>query len=110
LIQDAANFSRFGVTIKVGYMSADAEKALLIAKTGVQKSDADDLVRWAGLIRESFDGGRIGMTVGPREILHAAKIGMAFADFKKGINLAIVNRFNSIDSEIATEIMQRIYG
>ena len=110
LIQDAASYSRFGVTMRVKYMEPEAEQALLMAKIKLQKEHAVALTDWANKIREAFDAGKVSSTIGPRELLYAAKIGAAFLDFRKGLDLAIVNRMTDVDREVATEISQRIFG
>lgn len=110
LIQDAASYSRFGITVKVRYMEPEAEQALLVAKLQINQEDAELLVKWANRIRESFDAGAIGTTVGPRELIYAGKIGAAFMDFKKGLDLACINRMTEVDREVASELSQRIFG
>lgn len=110
LIQDAASYSRFGITYKVGYMDPEAEAALLVTREKVRTEDAKNLVRWATMIRDAFDSGKMGITVSPRELLYAAKVGAAFFDFRKGIKLAITNRFNSVDQTVAEDLAQRVWG
>jgi cobaltochelatase CobS len=110
LIQDAASYSRFGVTMRVKYMEPEAEQALLMAKIKLNKDHAVALTDWANKIREAFDAGKISSTIGPRELLYAAKIGAAFMDFRKGLDLAIVNRMTDVDREVASELAQRIFG
>jgi cobaltochelatase CobS len=110
LIQDAASYSRFGVTEKVWYVDNDAEVAMLMSKAKLRKEDAERLVKWATMLRESFEAGKVGVTVGPRELLMASLSGSAFNDFRRGLCLASINRMTSVDREIALELAQRVFG
>lgn len=110
MIGDAANYSRFGITERAPYMDRKAEAALLQAKCGIPKEWADDLVRWAGMVREAFDARKITTTVGPRELLNSGRVGAYRNDLKLGIRSSIINRMNDVDRVVAEELMQRVFG
>jgi len=106
-IQNAANYSRFGMTIPVEYMSKRHETSVVQGQGGVTKEDAEMLIDWAQEIRKAFDSKKIGATVGPRELIHAAKIGSMKGSIIAGVQFAITNRMTPIDKEIAENLAQR---
>lgn len=110
VVQDAANYSRFGVTEYIGYMDKDSEVGLVCNKLSVREQDACNLVDWANRVRERYDSGQMTSTVGPRELLYAARIGAHFYDFRRGLRTAIINRMSQSDREIAEQLSQRYFG
>lgn len=110
MIGDAANYSRFGITERIRYLPAKAEAALLQAKCQIPKEWADDLARFAGLVREGFDEGKVSTTIGPRELIYAGMIGVRRYNIKLGVESAILNRWSSVDRVVGEELMQRIWG
>jgi cobaltochelatase CobS len=107
---DAANYSRFGITERAPYMDPKAEAALIELKCSVPAQWATDLVRWANMVRDAFDASKITCTVGPRELIYAARVGSYRNDIKLGIRSAMLNRMNDVDREVCTELVQRIWG
>ena len=106
-LQNAANYSRFGIVEQVPYM-APAQESLVVQQQGnIIKEDADRLVEWANEIRKAYEAGKIGMTVGPRELINAARAGALRSSFRKGVELAITNRYSKVDREIANDVAQR---
>jgi len=106
-IQNAANFSRFGITEQVPYMPEKQEILLVRQQAGLMDVDAEALVQWAGEIRKAHEGAKIGMTVGPRELINAGLLGAAKQSIRRGVRLAITNRASTVDREIANELAQR---
>jgi cobaltochelatase CobS len=104
---NAANYSRFGVTERVEYMRRDLEISVVSAQGGVDEDDAGQLVDFARLVREAFDAGKMSATVGPRELIYAAKVGARKNDFRAGVMLAFINRLSTVDREVATGFMDR---
>lgn len=110
-MQNAANYSRFNVTVQVGYMKPDVESVVISKQTRAKKGDSDKLVKFANQIREAFSGGQIGSTVSPRELISAGDIALARgSDWRLGIQQALTNRFSRIDRETVEAYAQRIFG
>lgn len=110
-MQNAANYSRFGLTLKVDYMDPKIETAVIMRQSGVDKASAEKLIDFAKQIREAFAAGRIGTTVSPRELIYASRIGRALsADWRKGLSLALINRMSRVDREVADQFAQRVFG
>ncbi|MBD0905739.1 AAA domain-containing protein [Klebsiella grimontii] len=108
-IQNAANFSRFGIVSHVQYMSKDHEVEML-EKLGLPKVYATMLTDFATRIRSGYEAGKISQPIGPRELRNAAMIGMAHKDFKKGVTKSFINKLPSTSSVSASEIAQRVFG
>lgn len=111
LVQNAANYSRFAITEEVTYMDAKIEANILTSRTGITSKDADRIVRFANQIRKEFADGRISMTVSPRELINAAKIGIAYGGkWEIGLQLSFSNRLSRTDREVVAQFMQRIFA
>jgi cobaltochelatase CobS len=110
-IQNAANYSRFGITEEIGYMQPKVETAIVAGKAGVASADAEKFVNFAKNVRDAFANGKIGSTISPRELITAAKLGrVRGSDWKLGIGLAFANRLSRIDKEVISEYSKRVFG
>lgn len=110
-IQNAANYSRFGITVEVDYMPERQEIAVVAAQGGIHADDAQNIVSFANHVRKSYRSGDIGVTVSPRELIRAAQLGRALGgDWKQGMALAYTNRLNTTDRQAVLSVAQRIFG
>ena len=106
---NAANYSRFGITDHVKYMPKKQEAAVVAAQGDIDISDANLLVDFAIKIRDAFNSSQMSSTIGPRELIYAAKLGLRKGSWKRGVELAFINRMGTVDREVATGIAQRIF-
>ena len=110
-IGNAANYSRFHITEEVEYMDAAIEQSILVSKTAISKSDAAKIVRFAKSVREAYGEGKITMTISPRELISAARLGIAFGGkWLAGLELAFANRCSRIDKKVVMDFGQRIFS
>lgn len=110
IMQNAANYSRFGITEEVKYMDANLEVAVLQSKAKLVKSDAKKIVIFGNRIRDQFKEGKISMTVSPRELITAAQLGLAYGgNWSVGLQLAFANRLSRIDKVVVGELLQRSF-
>lgn len=109
-IQNSANYDRFGMVIHKQYMKKAAESQILQNRVGLVKEDADKMVEFAGLVRESYDGARISDVISPRTLIYAAKIGVKRGSFRQGITLSFINKLSKVDREVVDGLAQRIFG
>lgn len=110
-IMNAANYSRFGVTMQVNYRKPKIEADILKSKVGVTAPVADNFVQFANSVRQSFASGELSATVSTRELLNAATIGMAEGgNWREGLRSAYTNRLNSTDRKAVEDYAQRIFG
>lgn len=111
LMQNAANYSRFGITQEVEYMDADIEENILKAKAKVPAPAAKKIVKFANEIRKMFRDGKISMTISPREMIAASEVGIAFGgNWTLGLELAFGNRLPRVDKKTVQEYLQRVFG
>lgn len=110
-IMNAANFSRFDITEEVPYMEARNETQVLVSQATMARDDAKRLVRIANDVRGAFSKGDISTTISTRELISAAKLGIAFGGrWKEGIRLAFSNRLSRIDKKTIQGLVDRVFG
>lgn len=111
IMQDAANYSRFGVTLMIDYMEPKVETSVVAAQSGIQVKDARKLVDFANHVRDSFRASRLSATISPRELIYAAKIGhMRGGMWREGLKAAWSNRLTRTDRETTDSFAQRVFG
>lgn len=112
-IMNAANYSRFGVTIEMDYMPEEQEIAVISRKSHVHHDDARRLVQCAAEIRREFRKGALSATISPRELINAAELARVFGrepDLTKGMEFAYTNRLNSVDRQAVNVFMSNLFG
>lgn len=110
-IMNAANYSRFGITEQVSYMDADTEKTVVQKQAGVHPEDAAKIVMFAGNVRQAYAKGELSVTVSPRELINAGRIGVATGlDWRNGLRKAYINRLPSTDRKAVDDFAQRVFG
>jgi cobaltochelatase CobS len=111
LMQDAANYSRFGLTIELGYMPAPMEIKVVCNQAKIREADAGKLRSFAEEVRTAYANGKIGSTISPRELINAASIArVRGSDWRGGLKRAWSNRLSRIDREVVDKFSQRIFG
>lgn len=109
MIQNAANYERFGIVLEAQYLPPAAEEVILKNKIGLDDESASKFVRYANVTREAFKSGSISIPMSPRSLLYAAKAGVAFGSYTKGLELAYISRLDSASAQTARESAQRIF-
>lgn len=107
---NAANYSRFGIIQNVEYMPTKQEVQVLVSQSGIVSEDAKKLVDFAQDVRKAYDAGNMSATIGPRELIYAARIGFMKGSWSEGLTLSFINRLGSVDRETATGLSQRVFG
>lgn len=107
-LQNAANYSRFGITVEVGYMAAAHEIAVIVAQAEIFEVDAKALRKFAEDVRLAYIRGEIGLPISPRELIRAAILARTLgAKYIQGLSLAFINRLNSTDKKAVMDVAQR---
>lgn len=112
-IMNAANYSRFGITIEIEYMPEPQEIAVVSAQASIHKDDSTRLVKVANEIRRGFARGDMSTTISPRELINAARLARVLGtepDLHKGLELAYCNRLDSTDKKAVLDFAQRHFG
>ena len=72
---DSALADRFGAMVECTFLSADAERDLLVQRTGIPSDVAAKLVKVAELVRrENMNVGKLSETISTRTLLDVAKL------------------------------------
>lgn len=92
-ILDDAFLERFPITVEQEYPDTKTEKKILNPLIDDQDF-VECLVKWADIVRQSFDQGAIDEMISTRRLVHIAKAYKIFKDRMKAIELC-VNRFDA---------------
>jgi cobaltochelatase CobS len=110
-LQNAANYSRFGIVEEVHYPPEKQEALIIASQTSIPDSDAKKIVDFAKSVREARAANRITSTISTRELIYAAMIGRARgSEWRIGLQKAFTNRLNRIDREVVDQFAQRVFG
>ena len=87
-ILDDAFLERFPITVEQDYPDVKTEKKIL---SGLIKDTEfiENLVKWADVIRKTYDEGGIDELISTRRLVHIAKAYEIFGDQKKAIGLCV---------------------
>lgn len=110
LIQNSANYDRFGMVVHKQYMDRKAESLILQNHCKLIPSDAEKMVEFAKLVREAYDGAKISDTISPRTLIYASRIGLMRGSFRQGLALSFSNKLSSVDREVCEGLAQRVFG
>ena len=95
----------------MGYNEPSIEVRIVMQQAGVSPTSAERLVDLASRIRKEFVAGRVSNTIGPRELVNAAKIGkIKGGDYRAGLRLAFTNRLSEVDRMTVDGMAQRVFG
>jgi cobaltochelatase CobS len=110
-IQNAANYSRFGIVIEIRYMEEKLEMAVVSSQSDCTTEQAGKVVRFANDVRDAFRGNRISSTISPRELITIAKLARARGDmWRYAVEVGFLNRLSRIDKEVVGQFSQRVFG
>lgn len=110
MMQNAANYERFGIVEKMPYMDKELEARLVSQQAGIPVDDAKKLVDYANRIRQEFESSKLSNPISPRSLIYAAKVGLARMNYRIGLEKAYINRLTSADRESASQLAQRVFS
>lgn len=114
-IQNAANYSRFGITIKIDYQSPESEAKIIANRVGkLPEADMKGLMEFVHKIRQAYENKTITNTISTREIIMVANLavlkGRKTLNWKYAIDHAFCNRMSSVDAAAVRDFQQRVFG
>lgn len=109
-IQNAANYERFAIVLHHPQMDLDVEVGMLQKQVGLAAQDAQNLVRFDGMVREERAKHKVSIPISVRALINAGRIGMKRGSLMKGLELAYINRLPTIERAVATAVAQRVFG
>ena len=105
-ILDDAFLERFNITVEQEYPEAKVE--LKILKPLLNDDEfAENLVKWADVIRKTFAEGGVDEIVSTRRLVHIAKTYSIFKDRQKAIQLC-VNRFDQETKDSFLDLYSKV--
>lgn len=110
MIQNAANYERFGIVEEVHYMDKKTEVQVVAGQSGIPREFAEKIVDFANRARDAYMSQKLGLPPSPRAMIKAAKLGALRGDWKAGLKLAYINRLSRVDQQAANEVLSRIFA
>lgn len=96
-ILDDAFLERFTITVEQEYPDSKTERKILDPLLE-DKEFIENLIRWADVVRKTFDEGALDEVISTRRLVHIAKTYNIFGDRIKAITLC-TNRFDAATKE-----------
>ncbi|MCW6512797.1 AAA family ATPase [Lichenifustis flavocetrariae] len=110
-LQNAALYSRWAITEELAYLDAEAEIRILEGQAGLPSATAAKFVEFAKAVREGFAAQRIGLPIGPRELIACARIGkIRGGNYRAGLASGFTNRLSRVDKLAVDQLAQRVFG
>ena len=108
-IQNSATIDRFTNTIQLGYLSMNHEIDIITSKTEIAKDDAKQMVRLAGLIRNAYDQGKLGLTMSPRTLINWGRKCKRYSK-AAAMDMAYTNKLSPDDVKSVLEMYNKVFG
>lgn len=108
-VQNTATIDRFTNTIYLGYLTAKHEIEIITSKAEVPVDLAKNMVRFAGLIRNAYDSGKIGLTMSPRTLINWARKCKRYTP-EYALNVAYMQKLLLDDQKSAQELYAKVFG
>jgi hypothetical protein len=107
-VLDDSFLERFPITVEQEYPDTRTEKKILSPL--IEDSEfVDNLVKWADVVRQSFDQGATDEIISTRRLVHIAKAYSIFGDRMKAIELC-VNRFDTDTKNAFLDLFTKVSG
>jgi cobaltochelatase CobS len=112
-LQNAANYSRFGMTVHMKYV-AD-EKNLLKKRFGeIPEVDLSQLMEFTKSVRNAYEDKTITNTISSRELISVTRLailrGRDKLNFNYGLSRGFYNRMSSIDAAAIQKFAERVFS
>ena len=105
---------RWNIFSTLNFIEPNVEKKIIEGKIGKNKSKLTNklpnMIRLANLIRQAFSSSDLSVTMSPRTCILWAENFIIFGDLEKAFKLTFLNKCESNDKKIITELYQRCFG
>jgi len=105
-ILDDAFLERFPITVEQEYPDSKTEKKILTPLIS-DENFVDCLIKWAEIVRKSFDEGAVDEIISTRRLVHIAKAFTIFKDRMKAIELCVA-RFDIETKEAFIDLYTKV--
>jgi cobaltochelatase CobS len=110
-VQNTATVDRFQTVIKLDYLDAAHECAIIKKKHGgLADTVIENMVKVAQLVRQANAQGNIALTMSPRTLLNwGRKIG-TWGDPKVAFTIAFADKLRDADRKVVNELYGKVFG
>ena len=108
-IQNSATIDRFSNTVALGYLSTAHEVSIITSKSNISPDIAKSMVRMAGLVRNAYDQGKLGLTMSPRTLINWARKCTRY-NTSYALEMAFLNKLSPDDSKSVLEMYNKVFG
>jgi cobaltochelatase CobS len=108
-IQNTATIDRFTNTVRLSYLDARHEVAIITSKSNIAKDVATKMVRLASLVRNAYDSGKIGLTMSPRTLINWSRKCQRY-DIKFALQTAFTEKLTADDAKSVQEFYTKVFG
>jgi MoxR-like ATPase len=108
-VQNTATIDRFTNTVRLDYLSPKHEVNIIRGKSNVTESCAAMMVRLAGLVRNAYSDGKVGLTMSPRTLINWARKCHRY-DTKYALTVAFVEKLTPNDARSVMEFYTKVFG
>jgi len=106
-IMNEAFLDRFPITMEQPYATRSTERKIL-TKAGCDDADfADNLTKWAEIIRKTFYEGGIDEVVSTRRLVNIVEAFGIFGDKRQALNLCM-SRFDDLTQKSLTDLYEKV--
>jgi len=105
-----ALLDRFGIVIKVDYPAPADEEAILVQRTGIQRSVARQMVALANKVREAQRNETTMSSISPRRLIMWASKAVRLGNPAKAAKYTITNKLGADDRTFVEGLIQRYFG
>lgn len=109
-IQNTATIDRFSSTIRLGYLNAAHEIAIITSKSNISAPIAKQMVKFATLVRNAYEQGKVGLTISPRTLINWAKKMERFGNVLDALQVAYLEKLSPDDSKSVQELYKKVFA
>lgn len=108
-VQNTATIDRFTNTVYLGYLQPAHEISVITSKTTVSNDLAKNMVKFAGMVRNAYMSGKIGLTMSPRTLINWARKCKRYTP-EYALNIAYVQKLLPDDQKSVMELYAKVFG
>lgn len=109
-VQNSATLDRFTTTIYLGYLDTKHEINIIRNRSKVSRELANNMVKFAHLVRNAYNNSAINLTMSPRTLINWAQKIDKHGDVKAAFNLSFMAKLRESDKKVVSELYQKVYG
>ena len=108
-VQNTATIDRFTNTLRLSYLTQEHEINIITSKSDVTKAVAKNMVRFANLIRASYEQGKMGLTMSPRTLINWSRKCSRY-DVQYALQVSFTEKLNPDDAKTAQEFYAKVFA